>query len=129
MISHNRFVLVSRCGQQTAVPYFHDVPENWNVKVFMVKLLIMQKRPSLSATKEEICDEPIVQKLFEDAIEVLRIAGAYGKDTGKHSAILGHSIPLLLIEDQGNLKGRRESLKAVSGVGGGGETVSVSLIF
>jgi len=42
----------------------------------------MQKRPSFSETKEEICDfqnEPIVQKLFEDAIEVLRLAGANEK--------------------------------------------------
>ena len=54
--------------------------------MFMVKLLRMQKRPSLSATQEEISDvqnEPIVQKLFEDAIEVLRLAGAYEKDSGK----------------------------------------------
>ena len=63
----------------------------------MVQLLRMQKRPSFSATKEEICDvqnEPIVQKLFEDAIEVLRLAGAYEKDTGKLSALvwlLGYS--------------------------------------
>ena len=45
----------------------------------------MQKRPSFSATKEEICDvqiEAIVQKLFEDAIEALRLAGAHEKDTG-----------------------------------------------
>ena len=60
----------------------------------------MQKRPSFSATKEEICDvqsEPIVQKLFEDAIEVLRLAGAYEKDTGKLTTrlwLLGYSIPL-----------------------------------
>ena len=54
----------------------------------------MQKRPSFCGTKEEICDfqnEPtgIVQKLFEDAIEVLRLAGAYEKDklTGKVSAV------------------------------------------
>lgn len=56
----------------------------------MVILLRMQKRPSFSATKEEIGDiqnEPIVKKLFEDAIEVLRLAGAYEKDTGKPSAL------------------------------------------
>ena len=56
----------------------------------MVELLRMQKRPSLSATQEEICDvqnEPIVQKLFEDAIEVLRLAGAYEKDSGKLSGL------------------------------------------
>lgn len=50
----------------------------------MIQLLRMQKRPSFSATKEEICDvqnEPILQKLFEDAKEVLRLAGAYEKDT------------------------------------------------
>jgi len=44
----------------------------------------MQKPPSFSATKEEICDvqnEPIVKKLFEDAIKVLRLAGAHEKDT------------------------------------------------
>lgn len=90
MIIHYIFVLVSWNGQQTAVLYFHlddvHVPE----QVFMVKLLRMQKRPSFSATKDEICDvqnEPIVQKLFEDAIEVLRLAGVYEKDTGKVSAL------------------------------------------
>lgn len=104
MIIHYIFVLVSWNGQQTAALYFHvddvHVPE----QVFMVKLLRMQKRPSFSATKDEICDvqnEPIVQKLFEDAVEVLRLAGAYEKDTGKVSALafrLFHflSPPLLL---------------------------------
>lgn len=87
MISHYRFVLVSRCGQQTAV-LFHsdDVPANLDSKVFMIYLLRMQKRPLFSETEEDISDlqnDPIVQKLFEDAIEVLRLAGAYEKDTGK----------------------------------------------
>ena len=66
--------------EQTAVLHFHayDVTDN------VIKLLRMQKPPPPSATKEEICDvqnEPIVQKLFEDAIKVLRLAGAYEKDT------------------------------------------------
>ena len=66
--------------EQTAVLHFHayDVPDN------VIKLLRMQKPPPPSVTKEEICDvqnEPIVQKLFEDAIKVLRLAGAYEKDT------------------------------------------------
>ena len=46
----------------------------------------MQKRPSFSVTKEEISDiqnEPIVQKLFEDAMKVLRLAGADDEPTGK----------------------------------------------
>lgn len=91
MISHYRFVLVSRCGQQTAV-LFHsdDVPANLDSKVFMIYLLRMQKRPLFSETEEDISDpqnDPIVQKLFEDAIEVLRLAGAYEKDTGKVSAL------------------------------------------
>lgn len=91
MISHYRFVLVSRCGQQTVV-LFHsdDVPANLDSKVFMIYLLRMQKRPLFSETEEDISDlqnDPIVQKLFEDAIEVLRLAGAYEKDTGKVSAL------------------------------------------
>ena len=66
--------------EQTAVLHFHvdDVLDN------VIKLLRMQKPPSFSATKEEICDvqnEPIVKKLFEDAIKVLRLAGAHEKDT------------------------------------------------
>ncbi|KAJ7357810.1 hypothetical protein OS493_022620 [Desmophyllum pertusum] len=39
----------------------------------------MQKQPSISVTQEEISDiqhDPVIQKLFEDAIEVLRLAGA-----------------------------------------------------
>lgn len=66
--------------EQTAVLHFHacDVYDK------VVKLLRMQKPPSFSATKDEICDvqnEPFLQKLFEDAIKVLRLAGAHEKDT------------------------------------------------
>ena len=46
----------------------------------------MQKRPSICEKEEEISDvesDPVVQKLFEDAIEVLRLVGADEKTTGK----------------------------------------------
>lgn len=46
----------------------------------------MQKVPSSSATDEEISEiqnDPEVQKLFQDAKEVLRLAGAEENATGK----------------------------------------------
>ena len=46
----------------------------------------MQKRPSFCEKEEEISDiqsDAVVQKLFEDAIEVLRLVGADEKSTGK----------------------------------------------
>ena len=45
----------------------------------------MQKQPSISEAKEEISDlqnDPLLQKLFDDAVEVLRLAGAEEKATG-----------------------------------------------
>lgn len=47
----------------------------------------MQKRPSIFEKEKEISDiqsNPVVQKLFEDAIEVLRLVGADEKATGKN---------------------------------------------
>ena len=57
----------------------------------------MQKRPSSVATDQEISDiqnDPVLQKLFEDAIEVLRLAGAdkgtnFGKLSGLMKILLG----------------------------------------
>ncbi len=61
--------------------------------------LKMQKRPSISETKEDICDiqnDLVVQKLFEDAIEVLRLAGADEKATGKPAIYVDIKMLLLL---------------------------------
>lgn len=81
MISHYRFHLASR-----------QRPVRWTSKCFMIlELLKMQKRPSISETKEEISDlqnDPLLQKLFEDAVEVLRLAGADEKATGNIKMVL-----------------------------------------
>ena len=59
----------------------------------------MQKQPSISVTQEEISDiqhDPVIQKLFEDAIEVLRLAGA---DDREKATATGKTISLKLVID------------------------------
>ena len=46
----------------------------------------MQNFPSSSAPDQQVSDiqnDPVIKKLFEDAIEVLRLAGADENTTGK----------------------------------------------